>query len=402
MITEATTAKLLREGIAFVRGGEKERGQKLLRLVTEQEPRNGLAWLWLASAVESNRDALDCLRKVLEIDPRNAHAKGALPDTLVRAGAAAVKAGEKAQATAWLREATELAPKNETAWLWRAGVEETAEEQCRCLRVVLTLNPSNARAKQGLAALEPKVKPAWRCPLCDHTSFQKEATCPGCKAVVSLDNPAAFDKPSGVDRPLVEAAARRLYTDLTVKSSTASAYALGLAYLNLGYVEEGISTLRSSTTSRNADSRVAVAVERLAMYHQRRAAEPEARPKVMIVDDSPTVRKLVTTTLTAAGYQVVESGDGYEAAERVRQQGPPRLFLLDVNMPGMDGFELCKLFRGSPETAKVPIVFLTGKDGFFNKLRGQWAGAAEYLTKPFNPERLVQAVAKLVPAPATA
>jgi twitching motility two-component system response regulator PilG len=265
---------------------------------------------------------------------------------------------------------------------------------------VLSLNPSNGRAKQGLAALEPTVKPAWRCPLCDHASFQKEATCPGCKAVVSLDNPAAFDKPSGVDRAAVETAARRLHADLTAKPTVATAYALGLAYLNLGYVEEGIATLRSTTTARTADSRMAVAVERLAMYHQRRAAEPQARPKVMIVDDSPTVRKLVTSTLTAAGYQVVESGDGYEAAQMVRLSGPPRLFLLDVNMPGMDGFELCKLFRGSPETAKVPVVFLTGKDGFFNKLRGQWAGAAEYLTKPFDPARLVQAVSKLVPAPA--
>ena len=66
-------------------------------------------------------------------------------------------------------------------------------------------------------------------------------------------------------------------------------------------------------------------------------------------------------------------------------------------MPGLDGFGVCTLLREKPETAKVPIVFLTGKDGFFNKLRGKWAGAAEYLTKPFQPKALVDVVQKIVP-----
>ena len=147
MLTEATTAQHLRDGIACVRGGDKANGPSLLRLVTAREPRNGLAWLWLASAVDDPVEATDCLRKVLAIDPTNRHATAALPDTLVRAGAAAVKGGEKDKARAWLREATALAPKNETAWLWRAGVEESPEEGCKCLRAVLALNPNNTRAR---------------------------------------------------------------------------------------------------------------------------------------------------------------------------------------------------------------------------------------------------------------
>lgn len=400
MLTETTTSQHLRDGIACVRGGDKARGQVLLNAVVEREPQNGLAWLWLASAVDSPREAIDCLRKVLAIDPQNRHATAALPDTLVRAGAAATKSGEKDKARAWLREATTLAPKNETAWLWRAGVEESAEEACKCLRAVLALNPSNSRARQGLSRYEAQVKPAWTCPLCEHKSFQAETVCPGCRAVVSLDNPAAFDRPAGLNRPAVEAAAHRLYAELTTKGTPDAAFALGLAYLNLGHFEEAISTLRSVSTGRGADSRSAVAVERLATYRAARAATTAVRPQVMVVDDSATVRKLVAATLSTAGYQVIESSDGYEAAERVRMSGAPRLFLLDVNMPGMDGFELCKLLRTSPETAKVPVIFLTGKDGFFNKLRGQWAGAAEYLTKPFDPDRLIKAVTKLVPVQA--
>jgi len=109
------------------------------------------------------------------------------------------------------------------------------------------------------------------------------------------------------------------------------------------------------------------------------------KPLILVVDDSPTVRKLVAGTLTTAGYRVVEAESGYAAADLIRTQGVPALFLLDVNMPGMDGFTLCKSLRSSPETAKVPVVFLTGKDGFISKLRSQWAGASDYLTKAVRP-----------------
>ena len=121
-----------------------------------------------------------------------------------------------------------------------------------------------------------------------------------------------------------------------------------------------------------------------------------AKPAVIVVDDSPTIRKLVSVTLTQAGYAVTEAADGYEVAEKVRQVGVPKLFILDINMPGLDGLQLCKMLRQNAETAEVPVVFLTGKDGFFNKLRGQWAGAAEYLTKPFDPQKLLATVGKLV------
>ncbi len=405
MNTQATTTTCLRDGIALVRAGNRTDGYALLRLVTEQEPRNGLAWLWMASAVDDPHEAIVCLRRVLEISPQNSHATTALPEALVRAGSAAIKAGEKVQARTLLREATALAPKNENAWLWRAGVAETPEEGCECLQAVLTLNPNNARAKKGLAQFQLQLqeqlmaqsRPMWRCPLCEKAALKPEVVCSACRAVVSIDDPALFDKPTGADVELMRTAANRLYADLQKKPTPVAAYALGLAYLNLGHTDEGLNALWSAVNVRSADSKLAVAVERLNRRHQARVVKPAARPIVQIVDDSPTVRKLVATTLTNAGYQVVESGDGYEAAERVRLNGAPQLFLLDVNMPGMDGFELCKVLRGNPETAKVPIIFLTGKDGFFNKLRGQWAGAAEYLTKPFDPQRLLKAVAKQLP-----
>jgi twitching motility two-component system response regulator PilG len=70
----------------------------------------------------------------------------------------------------------------------------------------------------------------------------------------------------------------------------------------------------------------------------------------------------------------------------------PDLILLDITMPRMDGYQVCKLIRGNPTTKDVPIVMISGKDGFFDKVRGRMAGATGYITKPFGPETLMKAV----------
>ncbi|QEL15411.1 response regulator [Limnoglobus roseus] len=402
------TVSLLRDGIAAARAGDKARTRTLLRQVTELEPNNELAWLWLANTAEDPRESLACLRRVMEVNPGNEYAAAGLPDALCRAGVVAAKANERMQAKIWFAEATDLAPRNETAWLWRAGLADTAEEGVELLQFVLAINPANERAKQGLAHYQAQMAPRFACPLCD---FQGEPgknphACPRCRSVVSIENPAAFDAPTGADRRMLETAAHKIYADLQADPSSMNAYKLGLSYLNLGYIDEGIKALQTAIKARPADAAWRNQVNRFVKHREavrktadeeRRRLIPASKPTIMIVDDSPTIRKLVSVTLGTVGYQVVEAADGYEVAERIRQQGAPQLFLLDINMPGLDGYQLCKMLRQNAETSKVPIIFLTGKDGFLNKLRGQWAGAVEYLTKPFDPQKLLAAVGKIVP-----
>lgn len=400
------TVSLLRDGIAAARAGDKARTRTLLRQVTELEPHNELAWLWLANTAEDPRESLACLRRVLEVNPGNEYAAAGLPDALCRAGIVAAKANDRTQAKVWFAEATDLAPRNETAWLWRAGLADTAEEGIELLQFVLAINPANERAKQGLAHYQAQAAYRWACPLCE---FQGDPgananACPRCRAVVGLADPAAFDTPTGADRRLLETAAHRIYADLQADPNAANAFKLGLAYLNLGYADEGVKALHTALKARGADPAWRGQVNRFVKHRDavRKADDDRRRmtggkPTVMIVDDSPTIRKLVSVTLGTVGYQVIESADGYEVAERIRQQGPPHLFLLDITMPGLDGFQLCKMLRQNAETSQVPVIFLTGKDGFFNKLRGSWAGAVEYLTKPFDPQKLLAAVNKVVP-----
>ena len=107
-----------------------------------------------------------------------------------------------------------------------------------------------------------------------------------------------------------------------------------------------------------------------------------SRKTVMIVDDSPTIRKILGLTLERAGYKVVAEPDGESAIERLIHVVPD-LILLDIAMPKIDGYDVCKRIKQDPRTKHVPVVMLSGKGALFDKVKGHMAGATEYLTKPF-------------------
>jgi twitching motility two-component system response regulator PilG len=112
----------------------------------------------------------------------------------------------------------------------------------------------------------------------------------------------------------------------------------------------------------------------------------------MIVDDSPTIRKILGLTLERAGYKVMAEPDGESALERLTQVVPD-VMLLDIAMPNIDGYEVCRRLKADPRTAPVTVVMLSGKDAFFDKVKGRVAGASEYLTKPFETPAVLAAVA---------
>ena len=119
-------------------------------------------------------------------------------------------------------------------------------------------------------------------------------------------------------------------------------------------------------------------------------------PSILIVDDSPTVRKLVTVTLEKYGYRVISACDGV-AAIREMAAHSPSLVLLDINMPRLDGYKLCKLIKKHDTTRNIPVVMLAGRDGMFDRLRGRLVGCSDYITKPFDSETLLSKVADYLP-----
>ena len=121
----------------------------------------------------------------------------------------------------------------------------------------------------------------------------------------------------------------------------------------------------------------------------------DEKPLILAVDDSPTVRKLVSMTLEPAGYRVVTAENGLEAV-KLFGEITPQLILLDVNMPKMNGYKLCKLIKSQKATKNIPVVMLSGKDGVFDKLRGTMVGCSEYLSKPFEAHVLLNRVGSYV------
>lgn len=116
-------------------------------------------------------------------------------------------------------------------------------------------------------------------------------------------------------------------------------------------------------------------------------------PTVLVVDDSPTVRKIVQMTLQREHIRVITAADGLSALSAVADE-MPALILLDIQLPRMNGYHICQTLRKHLQFRQIPIIMLSGKDGLFDKMRGRLAGSTEYLTKPFDAVELVQTVKK--------
>jgi DNA-binding response OmpR family regulator len=113
------------------------------------------------------------------------------------------------------------------------------------------------------------------------------------------------------------------------------------------------------------------------------------------VDDEPEAVELVEFNLKQAGYAVTTAADGAEALKKARTQ-PPELIVLDVMLPEMDGFEICKTLRADPAVSRVPIIMLTAKAAEIDRVLGLELGADDYLTKPFSPRELLLRVKKIL------
>lgn len=118
-------------------------------------------------------------------------------------------------------------------------------------------------------------------------------------------------------------------------------------------------------------------------------------PVILTVDDSPSMRKMVSFTLIGAGYQVVEAIDGVDAFEKAQTQ-PFDLVLTDQNMPRLDGLGLTRKLREHPHFKTVPILMLTTESSDLMKQAGRAAGATGWLVKPFDPVRLIEVIKKVI------
>jgi len=121
------------------------------------------------------------------------------------------------------------------------------------------------------------------------------------------------------------------------------------------------------------------------------AVAPLTGIKVMVIDDSKTIRRTAETLLKKAGCDVVTATDGFEALSKITDQNPDVIFI-DIMMPRLDGYQTCALIKNNHIYKNTPVILLTSKDGLFDRARGRIVGSDQYLTKPFTKDELLGAI----------
>lgn len=113
--------------------------------------------------------------------------------------------------------------------------------------------------------------------------------------------------------------------------------------------------------------------------------------KVMVIDDSNTIRRTAEIFLKSAGCEIILAEDGFDALSKITNEHPDIIFV-DIMMPKLDGYQTCSLIKRNARYKSIPVIMLSSKDGLFDRARGRMVGSDQYLTKPFTKETLLEAV----------
>jgi CheY-like chemotaxis protein/tetratricopeptide (TPR) repeat protein len=236
------------------------------------------------------------------------------------------------------------------------------------------------------------------CPFCSAEEEAQAFVCGSCRTMLTLSDLEMLLAHGEADREILRQAVERMEDERNRRDfDVEDLKLLAIGQINLKNLRQGCDYLNEAAQINPNDvvlsSQVNSLKIRLAEIEEQQSIHdtmPKNR-KILVVDDSATVRKLISGKLEKSGHEVFCAIDGLDALEKIKEFVPD-LILLDINMPRMDGYQVCKLIRSDEATKDVPVVMISGKDGFFDKVRGRMAGTTGYITKPFGPETLMKMV----------
>ena len=382
--TKALMARtLVQRGIDAMEDRNLDLARECFNSALEHDQRNPAAWQWMAELSESSDEKISCLEQVLAVEADNAAARTALAaaqnevsDKLLADAKAFAVGGRRAEALDVLHVLIEKAPACADAWILKSHLVESFEEKLRCFENVLAFDPQNAAASAGRESLLMFVPPT--------VETEKPQT-PSAETALNMEAPEDHDiemqemawiRPADLE-PEVEAYA---------VPAEAVQHVFDVGECESSFAETHFTSPTVMEQTNQSPERLDDTVP--SHYSGETVV---GKKTILVVDDSPTVRKLISGKLEKCGHEVFCCNDGVEAMEMLEGMKPD-LVLLDITMPRMDGYQVCKLVRNSPATKDVPVVMISGKDGFFDKTRGRMAGATGYITKPFGPETLMKSV----------
>ena len=367
---------LLARGVMIARSDRTEARERF-REAADLNPNDPRVWQALADLAESRTESMQLLRELLKVAPDHLRGRASLRQALGEEAQSLLAAGLADDACALWREAIAVNGGDVESWLGLAAATANEEEAAKAIETAYELNPENADAIAAMDRLRgSRVDPSTIAPPDD--AFARFGSADGEFAGFEL-----AEDPIDPADSLLDAFAR--LAEAAVSPSEPES-------LPAEPMPETALAAPPVLEETPAVPETPAAVEPAPPLAAAGSSSPDAPARtVMIVDDSPTIRKILGLTLERAGYTVVAEPDGEAALERLTQV-IPGVILLDISMPKLDGYEVCKRIKQDARTANVPVIMLSGKGAFFDKVKGHMAGATEYLTKPFETPAVLAAV----------
>ena len=304
-------------------------------------------------------------------------------------------------------------------WLWFSRIAEDVKAVEMSLNNAFKIAPEDPeildeikKFQQAKSRLDKE--PFARCPFC-WTPLESDAiTCLNCRCHLVIHD--LFFEMNHIGNEKIQKEAIERYLRVIAKEENAQAhYWLGMIYLNMDNSEKALTYLdlavKLGPQEKLYSAQLNILLNHMASNRSQSSNELSSvgdandsivislqgkiKRKVLVVDGSPTTRKVISIALGQKGYEIIEAGDGIEALSRL-DEAKPDLILLDIILPKMGGYKMLSIIKENPEFKDIPVIILTSKSGILNKLKGKVAGSAAYLTKPFDPSQLVETIERYI------
>jgi twitching motility two-component system response regulator PilG len=417
---------LVQRGIDAHENGRKDFAVQCFDQALSYDMHNVTAWLWLAALNDSEECRLEYFRRVLAIDPGNDTARTAVEaadagtkNKLYANSAWCASNGDTQGANDFAKKVLERWSDDKDSLVLLSHLAVNFDEKRKALERLLEVDADDLYARSSLASLESIVETARL-----HTFEPVVAGSESQLETISATETRAWHDES------VEPAA----TEFTPVASYVAGHEiesiptgdLDLSDVYLADDHQPVEVLDSPTHQFESDHDEpldeqhaeieAANYEPVEMASPVESVEPaddpfssvaepvvdpepvavDDRPKILVVENNPTARKLMAGKLENTGYNVICAESGREAIQ-LAKSAQPAMVLADIAMPGMDGYAICRMLRDS-DFHDLPVVLISGKDGYYEEELGQAAGASGFITKPFGPETLMKTIENFLAA----
>ena len=362
------------EAVAAARLGQKGLARRLFNEIVEKDPGSEHALLWLAALADTPDESIRALEQVLVINPHNQQALSAL-------------AVQKMHQTAKPAEVPLPPPPSSRAlpagpFAQPGRMRAVSVSHPTPVSAALAGNPDDQGANPGrILQFQRAIRKVWNCPMCRSEHPEPVHRCAHCGCFLALEDLWQIADNRGADEEILSKALEHWKARIVDEPFEAHLN-IARALLSLNRSAEALPHLEKACALRDDALELKTFMQTL-----------RSRKLIVAVDDSQTVRKLVSVSLERKGYRVLTVEDGVIALAKF-QEFKPDLVLLDISLPKVDGYEICRILRKHDGLRKVPVVMLSGKDGFFDRVKGKIAGANDYLTKPFDVVALTKSLEK--------